>query len=66
MYKFREDKLEEAKKQNLTHMAREIGITYIYLTRVLHSKKNCKKPVAYCITKYLNNKLEINSYFQEI
>jgi len=66
MYSFKIERLEEIKKQNLSKMARDIGITYVYLTGIIHNKKNCKKTVAYCITKYINKSKEINYYFNEL
>lgn len=66
MYKFKENKLSYIKQFNLSQIAREIGITYVYLTNIIHNKKNCKKTVAYCITKFLDEKAEISEYFIEI
>lgn len=66
MYSFKKEYLEEIKKNNLTHMAKDIGITYVYLSYIINNKTECKKTVAFCITKYLNKNAEIEKYFTKI
>lgn len=53
-------------KINKTQASKEIGITREYLTNVLNGKCDCSKLVAYCITKYINPKAEINDIFYTI
>ena len=50
-------------KINKTKASEVIGITRPYLTNILNGKVGCTKPVAYCITKYINSNAEINDYF---
>lgn len=66
MYKFKEEYMESTLQNNLSKMAKEIGITYQYLTAIVHNKRVCKKKIAYCITKFLDKNAEINKYFIEI
>ena len=52
MYKFRQDVDYKI-----------IGITQPCLSNILNGKVACRKVVAYCITKYLNQDAEIEDYF---
>lgn len=64
MYHFKENKKEEIiKKYKLTNMAKEIGISLTYLSNILNGKNNCKKVVAYCITKMVDNTKEVEYFF---
>lgn len=60
MYQFRK---EFEIKINKTEASKIIGITREHLTNILNCKKLCTKVVAYCITKYLDSKAEIEDYF---
>lgn len=67
MYKFKKEKYEEViSKYKVKGIAEKIGITPIYLSMILNNKNNCKKTVAYCITKAINSEAEINEYFEII
>ena len=64
MYKFRVEKKEEIiNKYKLGFLADEIGISLTYLSNILSGKNNCKKVVAYCITKIVDNEKEIEYFF---
>ena len=67
MYKFRPEKLNEIKsKYKLSYLAEEIGVSIYHLSKIINGKLNCKKPLAYCITKTVDQEKEINDYFIEI
>ena len=63
MYKFKEG-LDI--KINKSSACKIIGITRQYLTNIMNHKKTCSKHVAYCITKYLDENLEISDYFDRV
>lgn len=64
MYKFKKDKYNEViSKYKIKGLADTIGITSTYLSLVLNNKSDCKKTVAYCITKAIDNEAEIDDYF---
>ena len=66
MYKFKVEKKEEIiNKYKLGFLADEIGISLTYLSNILNGKVNCKKVVAYCITKMVNNEKEIEYFFKK-
>lgn len=50
-------------KINKTIASEVIGITRVHLTNIMNGKKLCTKPVAYFITKYLDENAEIEDYF---
>jgi len=50
-------------KINQTTASKIIGITQPCLSNILNGKVACRKVVAYCITKYLNQDAEIEDYF---
>lgn len=60
MYKFRQD---VDYKINQTTASEIIGITQPCLSNILHGKVACRKVVAFCITKYLDENAEIEDYF---
>ena len=60
MYIFRKD---VDYKINQTIASEVIGITQPTLSNILNGKVACRKVVAYCITKYLNENAEIEDYF---
>lgn len=67
MYKFKKNKYDEViAKFKIKGLAETIGITSTYLSMVLNNKINCKKTVAYCITKALNSEAEIDQFFEII
>ena len=61
MYTFKDKNV--AKMFNKTQMAKVIGLNPDTLRRVINGKQECSKLVAYCITKFLNYKTEIEDYF---
>lgn len=67
MYQFKQEKLEEVINNNkLIDIASKVGISRVYLSYVLHNKYNCRKSIAYCITKALDQEKEIDYFFNEI
>lgn len=60
MYYFRKD---IKYKINQTLASEIIGITQPTLSKILNGKVACRKVVAFCITKYLDDKAEIEDYF---
>lgn len=60
MYLFKENVNIEVNK---SAAARTIGLTQPAMSRILNRKAACRKVVAYCITKYLNEDAEIEDYF---
>ena len=63
MYKWKE---ENDVRFNISEMGRIIGVTQPTLSRIIHRKVACRKVVAYCMTKYIDEKAEINDYFEEV
>lgn len=63
MYKFRQD---VDYKINQTKASKIIGLTQPCLSNILNGKVACRKVVAYCITKYLDENKEIEDYFIRI
>lgn len=53
-------------KINQTIASEVIGITQPCLSNILNGKVSCRKVVAYCITKYLNEDAEIEDYFERV
>lgn len=60
MYLF---KTEIPVKINQTIASKVIGITQPTLSNILNGKVACRKVVAFCITKYLDDNAEIEDYF---
>lgn len=60
MYLFRDD---VDYKINQTIASQIIGLTQPTLSNILNRKKLCRKVVAFCITKYLDENAEIEDYF---
>ena len=60
MYRFRKD---VDYKINQTIASGIIGITQPALSNILTGKVLCRKVVAFCITKYLDENAEIEDYF---
>lgn len=64
MYKFKIEKRKEiTNKYKLSYIADQVGITAQYLSNIVNGKKDCKKVVAYCITKMVDNTKEIEYFF---
>ena len=60
MYIFR---TEVPIKINQTIASEIIGLAQPTLSNILNGKVACRKVVAFCITKYLNENAEIEDYF---
>lgn len=60
MYYFRQDIQVKFKQKDLCET---IGITQPTMSNIINGKVACRKVVAYCITKYLNEDAEIEEYF---
>lgn len=63
MYTFKQD---IDYKINQTIASEVIGITQPCLSNILNGKVACRKVVAFCITKYLNEDAEIEDYFERV
>ena len=63
MYIFKQD---VDYKINQTIASEVIGITQPCLSNILNGKVSCRKVVAYCITKYIDEDAEIEDYFDKI
>ena len=53
-------------KINKSLAGRIIGITQATMSRIMNRKVACRKVVAYCITKYINQNAEIEDYFDKV
>jgi len=60
MYRFRND---VTYKINQTIASEIIGITQPTLSNILNRKVTCRKVVAFCIAKYLDDNAKIEDYF---
>lgn len=60
MYRIRED---FNLKVNQTQLSEFSGIAQPTLSNILLGKVACRKVVALCITKFINNEAEIEKYF---
>ena len=56
-------KTEMPVKINQTIASKVIGITQPTLSNILNGKVACRKVVAFCIAKYLDENAEIEDYF---
>ena len=65
MYRFKKEKFDKI-KLNQAKIADEIGISRQYINGVINNKYNCRKIVAYAITKLINSNAEINDYFERV
>lgn len=63
MYTFKQD---VNYKINQTVASEVIGITQPCLSNILNGKVACRKVVAFCITKYLDDNAEIEDYFERV
>ena len=50
-------------KINQSKACKIIGLSQPTLSKILNGKVACRKVVAFCITKYLNENAEIEDYF---
>jgi plasmid maintenance system antidote protein VapI len=51
---------------NISEMARKIGVDRSTLCRIFNRKQKCSKIMAYAIVKSINEKLEIDDYFERV
>lgn len=51
-------------KINQIIASKVIGITQPNLSKILNCKTPCRKVVAYCITKYIDENAEIEDFFE--
>lgn len=65
MYEMKEETVGILRKYKLGIVAKEIGINYDNLSKLMKHKKTCIKLTAYAITKFLNPEKEILDYFNE-
>lgn len=63
MYKFKEG---VDFKINQTIASGIIGLAQPTLSNILNRKVACRKVVAFCITKYLDENAEIEDYFEKV
>ena len=53
-------------KINQTIAGEVIGLTQPTLSNILNRKVACRKVVAFCITKYIDENAKIEDYFKKI
>lgn len=53
-------------KINQTIASEVIGLAQPTLSNILNSKVACRKVVAFCITKYIDENAKIEDYFKKI
>lgn len=65
MYRFKKELFTNI-KINQSKMAKEIGLSFQYINGVINNRYNCRKIVAYAITKLISSNAEINDYFEMV
>ena len=65
MYRFKKEKFDKI-KLNQARIADEIGISRQYINGVINNRYNCRKLVAYAMTKLINSNAEINDYIERV
>lgn len=65
MYRFKKELFINI-KINQGRIANEIGLSRQYINGVINNKFNCRKLVAYAMTKLINSDAEINDYFERV
>jgi hypothetical protein len=53
-------------KINQTIAGEVIGLAQPTLSNILNRKVSCRKVVAFCITKYIDENAEIEDYFEKV
>lgn len=67
MYRFKKEKYKELLNgKTVEWLAKEIGYTTVSLYNILNGHNTCKKPLAYMIVKVLDDKNEIEYYFDNV
>lgn len=65
MYRFKKELFMNI-KINQKNLANEIGLSRQYINGVINNKYNCRKIVAYAMTKLINSDAEISDYFEMV
>lgn len=65
MYRFKKELFTNIKIDQ-SKMAKEIGLSFQYVNGVINNRVNCRKLVAYAMTKLINSNAEINDYFERV
>ena len=65
MYRFKKELFINI-KINQGRIADEIGISRQYINGVINNRYNCRKIVAYAMTKLINSNAEISDYFERV
>ena len=65
MYRFKKELFTNI-KINQKNIAYEIGLSRQYINGVINNKYNCRKLVAYAMTKLIDSDAEINDYFEMV
>lgn len=65
MYRFKKELFINI-KINQSKMAKEIGLSFQYVNGVINNRFNCRKLVAYAMTKLISSNAEINDYFERV
>ena len=65
MYRFKKELFINI-KINQKNIADEIGLSRQYINGVINNKYNCRKLVAYAMTKLIDRDAEINDYFEMV
>ena len=58
--------IEKVKIINQSQLSAMIGISKGTLNRIFNRKQKCSKLIAYAITKTINDKAEIEDYFERV
>lgn len=59
-------KKENKIKINQTNASKIIGLTQPTLSNILNRKVTCRKVVAFCITKYIDENAKIDDFFEKV
>ena len=65
MYRFKKELFINI-KINQKNLADEIGLSRQYINGVINNKYNCRKIVAYAMTKLIDSDAEISDYFEMV
>lgn len=53
-------------KYQAKYFCKEVGITSTYMSMIMSRKYHCSKPVAYCLTKLIDNNAELEKFFDKV
>ena len=65
MYRFKKELFTNI-KINQSKMAKEIGLSFQYINGIINNRYNCRKLVAYAMTKLISSNAEINDYCERV